>query len=112
MRHAEWPASRTFRTLNILVEAFNLRRGMIGNDLPPELRPEADDEVHASRSGSWFTNRGDSGGELSASLPVEEVELQVRVRRGSKGEDPSLWRVHKRYYMERRSARYGEPASL
>src|ERR1700728_4212438 len=84
----------SFRALDLFVEALNARRGVVWNDIAPEFRPKADDEVHSSRSGPWFTDSGDCRGELLAFRRVENVELQVGVRGRSKSEDSSLRRVH------------------
>ena len=49
---------------DFLVEALYAGRGVVRNHLAPELRPKADDEVHSSGGGPWFTDRGDGRGEL------------------------------------------------
>ncbi len=86
--------NESFRTLDLGVEALHARRGVLWNNLAPELRPKADDEVHSSYGGPRFTDSGDCGGELLAFLCVQNVKLQVRMRGGSKGEDSSLRCVH------------------
>src|SRR5258708_27002202 len=80
--------------LDLVVKALQTRRGSIWNNVAPELRPKADDEVHSSCGGPWFTDSGDCRGELLAFLRVQNVKLQVRMRRGSKSEDSRLRRVH------------------
>jgi len=80
--------------LNLLVKARDARRSVIGNNIAPELRPKADDEVHPSGGGPWFTDSGDCRRELMAFLCVQNVKLQVRMRGRSQSEDSSLRRVH------------------
>src|ERR1700691_994760 len=82
------------RAPDLLVKARYVRRRVIRNDIAPELRPKADDEVHSCRGGPWFTDGGDSGCELPAFLRVEKVELQVGMRGGAKSEDAGLRCVH------------------
>jgi hypothetical protein len=77
-----------------LIEGLHAGGGVLWSKIAPELRPKADDEVHSSCSGSWFTDSGDGRGELLAFLRVQNVKLQVRMRGGSKSEDSSLRRVH------------------
>src|SRR5258708_21139290 len=84
----------SFFALDLFVETFYARRGVIWKNIAPELRPKADDEVHSSCGGPWFTDSGDYRGELLASLRVQNVKLQVRMRGRSKSEDSSLRRLH------------------
>src|ERR1700744_6521738 len=84
----------SFCALDLFVKALHTRRGVIRNDIAPELRSKANDEVHSSSSGPWFTDRGDGRGELLAFFRFAKIKLQVRVRRGSKSEYSSLRRVH------------------
>src|SRR6202011_544445 len=86
--------NESFCALDLVVKALQARRGVIWNNIAPELRPKADDKVHPSCGGPWFTDSGDCRGELLAFLRVQNVKLQVRVRRGSKSEDSNLRRVH------------------
>src|ERR1700685_4372824 len=86
--------NESFRALDLVVKALHVRRSIVRNNIAPKLRPKADDEVHSSRRGSRFTDSGDRRGELPVFLRVHKVELQVRVRRGSKSEDSSLRRIH------------------
>src|ERR1700733_11233550 len=86
--------NESFRAPDFLVKALYVGRRVNGNDIAPQLGPKADDEVHSSRGGPWFTDRGDCRGELPAFLRVKKIELQVRVRGCSKGEDSGLRRVH------------------
>jgi hypothetical protein len=85
---------KSFCALDLVVKARHARRGVIRNDIAPKLRPKADDEVHSSCGGPWFTDRGDCRSELLASLCVQKVKLQIRMRGRSKSEDSSLGRVH------------------
>ena len=96
----------SFCALDLFVKALHTRRGVIRNDIAPELRPKADDEVHSSGSGPWFTDSGDGRGELPAFLCFEKVKLQVRVRRGSKSEDSSLRRIHAGIISSTNSQKY------
>src|ERR1700722_8605758 len=84
----------SFCALDLLVKALYAWRRVIRNDIAPKLRPKADDEVHSSCGGPWFTDRGNCRGELLAFLRVQKVKLQVRMRGGSKGEDSGLRCVH------------------
>src|ERR1700733_6767820 len=86
--------NQSFCALDLLVKALHARRGVLWNNIAPELRPKADDEVHSSCGGSWFTDRGDRRGELLGFLRVQNVKLQVRMRGCSKSEDSSLRCVH------------------
>ena len=86
--------NESFRALDLLVKAFDAGRGVIGNHIAPQLRPKADDEVHSSCGGPWFTDGGDCRRELFAFLRVQNVKLQVGMRGRSKSEDSSLRRVH------------------
>jgi hypothetical protein len=86
--------NESFCTLDRVVKALHARRGIIRNNIAPELRPKADDEVHSSRGGAWFTDSRDGRGELLALLRVQNVKLKVGMRGGSKSEDSSLRRVH------------------
>jgi hypothetical protein len=86
--------NKSFCALDLFVEALHARRRILGDNLAPELRPKADHEVHSSRSGTWFTDRGNRRGELPGFLRVQNVKLQVRMGGGSKREDSSLRRVH------------------
>src|ERR1700719_2573688 len=86
--------NESFCALDLAVKALYVRRGIVGNNIAPELRPKADHEVHSSCGGSWFTDSGDRRGELLAFLRVQNVKLQVRMRGRSKSEDSSLRRVH------------------
>ena len=81
-------------TLDVFVEALDVGWSVLGKNSAPEFRAKADDEVHAACSGSWLANGCDGGGKLLAFGRVENVKFQVRMRRGSKGEDSSLRRVH------------------
>src|ERR1700679_2231327 len=86
--------NKFFCSLDCVVEALHARRRVVWNNIAPELRPKADDEVHSSCGGPWFTDSGDGRGELLAFLRVQNVKLQVRMRGRSKGENSSLRRVH------------------
>src|SRR5580692_10780831 len=66
-----------FSAPDLLVKARHVRGRVIRNDIAPELRPKADDEVHSCCGGPWFTDRGDCRSELPALLRVEKVELHV-----------------------------------
>ena len=92
--HNESFCAVDLRAPDRVVEAFHALRRVVRNNIAPELRPEADDEVHSSRSGPWFTDSGDCRGELLAFFRVENVELEIRMRGRSKSEDSSLRRVH------------------
>src|SRR5579872_3654090 len=81
-----------FGALNSLVKAHNARWSVIGNNIAPQLRPEADDEVHSSCGGPRFTNCGNCGRKFVALLCVQNVNLQVRMRGRSQSEDASLRR--------------------
>ena len=83
-----------FCALDLFVEAFDGRRGVVWNNIPPELWPKADYEVHSSGGGPWFADSGDGRGELLGFLRVKNVKLEVRMRGRSKSEDSSLGRVH------------------
>ena len=84
----------TFYALDLFVKAFYVRRDVIGNDIAPQLGPKADDEVHASGGGPWFTNGGDRRCELFAFLRVQNIKLEVRMGGRSKSKDSSLRRIH------------------
>src|SRR5271156_448719 len=84
----------SFCASDIAVKAPDARRSVVGNNIAPELRSKADDEVYSPCSGSWFTDSGDCRGKLLAFLRVQNVKLQVRMRGRSKSEDSSLRRVH------------------
>src|SRR5216683_2429510 len=86
--------NESLSALDLVVKALHARNRVIWNNIAPELRPKADDEVHSSCGGPWFTNRGDCRRELLAFLRVQNVKLQVRMRGRSKSEDSSLRRVH------------------
>src|SRR5271155_2459861 len=79
---------------DLLVKTRHTCRSVVWNNIAPELRPKANDEVHSSRGGSWFTDRGDDRGELLAFLRIQNVKLKVRMRGGSESEDASLGCVH------------------
>jgi hypothetical protein len=59
---------------DLFVKALDARRNVIGNDIAPELRPKADNEVHSSCGGSWFTDSGNCRHELFAFLRVQNVK--------------------------------------
>src|ERR1700733_12534465 len=84
----------SFRSMDLVVEALHARKRFLGNNLAPQLRSKANDEVHSSRRRPGFTDSGDCRGELPAFLRVQNVKLQVRMRGRSKSEDSSLRRVH------------------
>jgi hypothetical protein len=86
--------NQSFHSPDLLVKTRHTRRGFVWNDIAPELRPKANDEVHSSRGGSWFPDRGDDRGEFLRFLRVQNVKLQVRMRGGSESEDASLGCVH------------------
>src|SRR6202011_4261995 len=86
--------NESFCALDLVVKALHAWRGVIWNNIAPELRPKADDEVHSSCRGPGFTDRGDCRGEFLAFLRVEKIKLQVCMRGGSKSEDSRLRRVH------------------
>src|ERR1700733_10936443 len=86
--------NESFCALDLVVKSLHARRVVLWNNIAPELRPKADNEVHSSRGGPWFTDSGDCRGELLAFLRVQKVKLQVRMRGRSKSEDSSLRRVH------------------
>ena len=92
---------KPFRPSDLAVEPRYSRRGVIGSDPVPKLRPKANNEVHATCCGPWLTNRCDRGGKLRGSLRVHEVELEVRMGGGPKSEDSSLGRVHARILSAR-----------
>ena len=70
----------TLYALDLFVKAFYARRNVIGNDIATELRTKADDEVHSSRGGPWFTNSRDGRCELFAFLRVQNIKLEVGMR--------------------------------
>src|ERR1700732_2087316 len=72
--------NESFCAPDLVVKALHAWRGVIWNNIAPELRPKADDEVHSSCGGPWFTDRGDCRGEFLAFLCVQTVKLQVRMR--------------------------------
>src|ERR1700691_1414412 len=72
------------RAPDLLVKARYVWRRVIRNDIAPELRPKADDEVHSCCGGPRFTDRGDCRSELLAVLRGEEVKLQVGMGGGAK----------------------------
>src|SRR5229473_4011956 len=86
--------NKSFGALNLFVKALHTRRGIIWSKFAPKLGPKADNEVHSSCGGPWFTDSGDCRGKLLALLHVQKVKLQVRVRGSSKSEDSSLRCVH------------------
>ena len=83
-----------FCTPDLAVKARDARRSVVRNNIAPELGPKADDEVHSSCGGPWFTDSGDCGHELLALLWVQNVKLQIRMGGRPKSEDSSLRRVH------------------
>src|SRR5580698_529707 len=85
---------KPFCAFDLVVKSLDAQRSVVWNNIAPELRPKADDEVHSACGGPWFTNGGDGGRELLAFLRVQNVELQVRMRGRSKSKDSSLGRVH------------------
>ena len=90
----------SFCALDRFVKTLDARRRVIGNNIAPELRPKADDEVHSSGGGAWFTDGGNCGRELIAFLGIQNVKLQVRMRGRSQSEDSGLRRVHAGHYIE------------
>jgi len=70
----------SFRALDRFVKTLDVRRNVVGNDVAPEFRAKADDEVHSSGGGAWFADRGNCGRELVAFLFIEDVEFQVSMR--------------------------------
>ena len=81
--------NESFCAPDLLVKALHARRGVIWDNIAPELRPKADDEVHSSCSGPWFTDSGDCRGELLAFLRVQNVKLQVRM--GGRSKKVRIW---------------------
>src|SRR6202034_2762667 len=71
--------NESFSALDFAIETHDARRRIIWNDIAPEFRPEADDEVHSSSGSPRFTDRSNCRGELLALLCVQKVELQVRM---------------------------------
>src|SRR5258708_1929965 len=86
--------NESFCALDLFVEALHARRGILRNNIAPELRPKADDEVHSARRSSWFTDTGDCRGELFPFRSVQKVKLQVCMRGSAKRENSSLRREH------------------
>src|ERR1700677_3815596 len=86
--------NESFRALDLFVKANHARRGVVWKNFAPEFGPKADDEVHSSRGGPWFTDSGDCRDKLRAFVRVQNVKFQVRMRGGSKSEDSGLRRVH------------------
>src|ERR1700722_14320233 len=86
--------NESFRASDLVIKTFHARRSVIWNNIAPQLGPKADDEVHSSSGGAWFTDSGDFRSELLVFLRVQQVKLQVRVRRRAKREDAGLRRVH------------------
>src|ERR1700722_2421389 len=80
--------------LDLFIKTLDARSSVTGNNIAPELRPKADDEVHSSCGGTRFTDRRNCRRKLIALLSVQNVKLQVRMRGRSKSEDSSLRRVH------------------
>jgi hypothetical protein len=89
-----------FCALDLFVKAFDAWGNVIGNNVAPELRPKADDEVHSSRRGPWFTNGRDGRCKLFSFLRVQNIKLEVRMRGRSKSKDSSLRRVHAGDYID------------
>src|ERR1700722_7316505 len=71
--------NESFCAVDLVVKPLQARRGVIWNNVAPELRPKADDEVHSSCGGPLFTDSGDRRGELLVFLRVQSVKLQVRM---------------------------------
>src|ERR1700745_3485824 len=88
--------NESFCALDLFVKALHTRRRVVWNNIAPQLRSKADDEVHSSGSGPWFTDSGNCRGKLLPLLRVQNVKLQIRMRGRSKSEDSSLRRVHAR----------------
>src|SRR5579859_1006066 len=84
----------SFCALDLVVKALHARRSILWSNIAPQLRPKADDEVHSSCGGPWFTDSGDCRGKLLALLRIQNVKLQVSMRGRSKSKDSSLRRVH------------------
>src|ERR1700677_1633151 len=71
--------NESFCAVDLVVEGLHARRGVIWINVAPELRRKADDEVHSSCGGPWFTDGRDCRGELLALLRIQNVKLQVRM---------------------------------
>ena len=83
-----------FNSLDPLVEALHSFRSVVWKDVAPQFRPKSDHEIDAAGRGSRFPDCGNGGSEFCTIFCVEEIELQVRMRRSSKSEDSGLGRVH------------------
>src|SRR5579859_7789395 len=86
--------NESLNAVDVAVKSFQARRGVLRNKFSPEFRSEADDKVHSSGGGPWFTDRGDCRSECLALSRVQNVELQVRMRGRSEGKNSSLRRIH------------------
>jgi hypothetical protein len=86
--------NESFRALNLFVEALHSQRSILWNNIAPELRPKANDEVHTSRRGPGFADSGHCGGKILAFLRVQNVKLQIRMSGSPKSKDSSLRRAH------------------
>jgi hypothetical protein len=70
--------------------------GVAGHEPPPQLGPEAGDEVHAAHRRAWLAQPRDGSHGLLRGGVVAGVELEVRMRRRAEREDPGLRDGHPR----------------
>ncbi len=78
----------------VLVEPLDVRQGVVGRHLPPQLGPEPGHQVDAAHRGPRLAQRRDRVDEIPTRLPRKRVELQVRVGRRAEREDPALRCAH------------------
>lgn len=79
---------------DVLVEPFDVRGGIIGRNLPPELGPEPGHQVDAAHRGPRLAQGRDRIDEVPPTLPRKRIELEVRVGRRTEREDPALRCAH------------------
>ena len=92
--HARARHHESVNAPDLLVEPLHAFRHIARSQAAPQLRPEADDEIHSSRRRSWLPYVRNLRRELLTLCRIRDVELQVRVRRRAKSKNSSLGRVH------------------
>src|ERR1700752_664944 len=68
---------------NVRVESSHACRRMLRSDFVPQLRPKPYHQVDSSYGGSRLAQRGNCGNELAPVVLIQNIELQVSVRRCS-----------------------------
>ena len=83
------------RADDVAVESRKPRRCVSWSDRPPQLRPEAGDQVDAPHRGARFAEAGHTAHQRGGRDAVLDVELEVRVGGGPEREYAGLWRGHR-----------------